>query len=93
MVIDAYSTDGLLKKFHLKTLEDNQKFFPPYYAIPMMRSDVAQKYPEIIPLLERLGEELTDETMQELNYQVDELHKDPNEVAVEFLKSHNLIDK
>ena len=29
-VIDAFATDGLLKKFNLKTLSDDKSFFPPY---------------------------------------------------------------
>lgn len=36
-VIDAFSTDGLLKKFNLKVLKDNKNFFPPYYATPIVR--------------------------------------------------------
>ena len=38
-VIDAYATDGLLKKFNLRSLKDDQKFFPPYYAMPIIRGE------------------------------------------------------
>ena len=90
-VIDAFSTDGLLKKFNLKVLEDDKKFFPPYNGIPLIRGDIYEKYPEIEPLIEKLGEILTNEEMLELNYKVDEEGKQPEEVAKEFLKEKGLI--
>lgn len=90
-VITAFSTDGLLKKFSLITLEDDKKFFPPYYAVPFIRTDILNKYPEIAEILKKLGNLLNEETMIELNYQVDELQKDPKEVAKEFLIENKII--
>lgn len=54
-VVDAFATDGLLKKFDLTVLEDDQQFFPPYYAVPVIRSDVLEQYPELEDLLSQLG--------------------------------------
>jgi osmoprotectant transport system permease protein len=90
-VIDAFSTDGLLKKYDLTVLKDDKHFFPPYYAIPVIRSEVLEKYPEIAPLVEEVGELITDDAMIELNYEVDELKKDPKDVALEFLQKNKLI--
>lgn len=90
-VVDAYSTDGLLKKFTLITLVDDKHFFPPYYAMPIARAEVVEKYPEIVPVLEELGLHLDEQTMIDLNYQVDELQKQPPEVAREFLLEKGLI--
>lgn len=89
-VIDAFTTDGLLKKFNLVVLEDDKNFFPPYYAIPLVRSDTLKEYPEIEKVLNALGPYLTDEIMQDLNYQVDELGKSPEKVATDFLNMINL---
>lgn len=89
-VIDAFTTDGLLKKFNLTVLEDDKEFFPPYYAIPLVRNDTLKKYPEIEAVLNELGKYLTDEVMQDLNYQVDELGKSPEKVATDFLSMINL---
>lgn len=89
--IDAFATDGLLKKFSLRTLEDDKSFFPPYYAIPILRSETMVQYPEIVLLIENLGEVLSNEVMMELNYKVDELQQDPRTVAREFLEEMNLI--
>ena len=84
-IIDAFATDGLLKKFNLKTLIDDKEFFPPYYPMPIMRSETLNKFPEIEPILEELGSVLTNEVMSELNYRVDELQESPEEVARDFL--------
>lgn len=43
--------------------------------------------------MSKLGPYLTDEVMQEMNYQVDEVGKNPEEVAKEFLLTNNLIEK
>jgi len=91
-VVDAFSTDGLLKKFELVTLEDDKSFFPPYYALPLVRGEVLEKYPEIIPIIEELGEILTNDIMIDLNYKVDELQMEPDEVAREFLIEAGIIE-
>ncbi|NRT94082.1 osmoprotectant transport system permease protein [Clostridium beijerinckii] len=74
-VVDAFSTDGLLKKYDLSVLKDDKNFFPPYYAIPVIRDETLKKYPEIQPLVEKVGDLLNDDVMSELNYEVDELKK------------------
>lgn len=91
-VVDAFATDGLLKKFDLVVLEDDKNFFPPYYAMPIVRGEIVERYPEIIDILDELGSYLTDETMINLNYQVDELQIEPEAVARQFLVENNLID-
>ena len=62
-IIDAFTTDGLLKKFDLVVLKDDKNFFPPYFAVPLVRSDVLKKHPEIVKPIEELGALLDDETM------------------------------
>ncbi len=90
-VIDAFATDGLLKKYGLTVLEDRDGYFPPYYAIPVIREETLQEYPELEDVINKLSPYLTDEVMQELNYQVDEEGKQPAEVAEAFLESQGLI--
>lgn len=90
-VIDAFATDGLIKKFGLTTLIDDKEFFPPYYAMPIVRGETLEEYPEIVPILEELGAVLTDEVMIELNYKVDELRESPEKVAKDFLRSNDMI--
>jgi osmoprotectant transport system substrate-binding protein len=90
-VTDAYTTDGQLKALNLKVLEDDKGFFPPYYAAPIIRDDTLQKYPELKEVLNSLSGKIDEETMQDLNYQVDNEKKSIEEVATAFLKDQGLI--
>ena len=90
-LIDAYSTDGLLKKFDLVKLEDDKGFFPPYYAVPMFNEEVIQKYPGLVDVCAEIGAVLNDDIMAELNYRVDELGEKPADVAHKFLVENGLI--
>ena len=90
-VIDAFLTDGLIKKFNLKILEDDKNFFVPYYAAPLVREDTLKKYPELEKVMNMFSGKINEETMRELNYQVDELGKSPEEVAHSFLVKEGLV--
>ncbi len=90
-VIDAFTTDGLLKTFNLKVLEDDLNFFAPYDAIPLVRMEILEKYPELKTVLNMLSGKLDQETMIDLNYKVDDLGEDPAQVAKEYLRSEGLI--
>ena len=89
-VTDAFTTDGLLQKFNLKLLKDDKKLFPPYYAVPIVREETLEKYPDIKPLLLSLEGKITAKDMQKLNYRVDN-GEDPRKVAEDFLRSKKLI--
>src|SRR3954471_24351852 len=89
-VIGGYSTDGRLKAFDLLTLQDDKTIFPPYYAAPLIRTDVLEKYPEVAPTLNLLAGKITDSIMTDLNYRVDYLHQLPEKVAKDFLVSAGL---
>lgn len=91
-LIDAFTTDGLVDKFNLAILEDDKKFFPPYYAAPLIRLDTLEKYPELKDVLNLLAGKITDKKMRKLNYEVDVNSKDPKIVAGEFLKEEGLIE-
>lgn len=90
-VTDAFATDGPIKQYNLKILEDDLGFFPPYHAAPIVRKEVLDKHPELKNVLNMLGGRLDDETMTELNYLVDVEGKSVEQVASEFLKSQNLV--
>ncbi|MBV9961555.1 MAG: ABC transporter permease/substrate-binding protein [Parafilimonas sp.] len=89
-VISGYSTDGRLKAFDLIVLKDDKNIFPPYYAAPIIREEVLQKYPEIENVLNMLSGKINDSIMTELNYEVDYLKQSPEKVARNFLIKNNL---
>jgi len=90
-VTDAFATDGPIKQYNLKILEDDLGFFPPYHAAPIVRKEVLDKHPELKTVLNMLGGKLDDATMTDLNYLVDVEGESVENVATEFLKSINLI--
>lgn len=90
-IIDAFGTDGLLKKFDLKILEDDKNFFVPYYAVPLVSKDTLEEYPELEDVFNMLTGKIDEDTMAELNYQVDEIGKTPEEVAHDFLVEIELV--
>lgn len=89
-VISGYSTDGRLKAFDLVVLNDDKKIFPPYYAAPVIREEVLQKFPEVENVMNMLSGKINDSIMTELNYKVDYLKQSPEKVAKDFLTKNNL---
>ncbi|AIF43975.1 osmoprotectant ABC transporter substrate-binding protein [Virgibacillus sp. SK37] len=88
-VVLAYSSDGRIKEFDLKVLEDDKKFFPPYDASPVISNELLEEYPEIKTITEKLSGKISTEKMQELNYKADVELMNPHQVAKEFLEANN----
>jgi len=86
--IAGNSTDGLIAKLDLFVLEDDQHYFPPYEAAPVVRNATLMKYPGLKQALDQLGGSISEQTMREMNYAVDVEHRDVKQVAAEFLKQH-----
>jgi osmoprotectant transport system permease protein len=90
-VISGYATDGRIAAYNLKVLEDDKNFFPPYQAAFVVRGDALENIAGLDKLLDTLGGAIDDQTMQRLNFQVDEEGIKPYNVARRFLKEHDLI--
>lgn len=88
---DVYATDGRIRKLGLQLLEDDRKFFLPYDGVPEVRTDALAKYPAIKDVLAKVSRLLTNETMQELNGQIDIEGRDPADVAATWLKKVGLV--
>ena len=90
-VINAFSTDALLKKYDLKVLKDDKNFFPSYFASTLVREETFKKYPELEGVLNKLEGKISNEEMIKMNYKVENEKQDPKDVAKEFLKSKGLL--
>lgn len=84
-VIAAFSTDGKLQKHNLITLVDDKQFYPSYEAAPVVRQAILKNHPEIAQAITPLLGIMSQETIRELNYQVDVEGKSPPEVVRQFL--------
>jgi glycine betaine/choline ABC-type transport system substrate-binding protein len=85
-MIAANATDGLLSKLDLKVLADDKHAFPPYQVSIAAGEAKMRETPGMREALAELSGKFTNQTMQQLNYQVDGEHRAVSQVAAEFLK-------
>ncbi|PIJ51697.1 glycine/betaine ABC transporter substrate-binding protein [Erwinia sp. OLTSP20] len=86
-----YTTDGRVKGFDLKVLEDDKHFFPSYAVTPVVRKEVLDSHPGLADALNALSPLISDQVITELNKRVDIDHQSPQQVARDFLKSKGLL--
>ncbi len=89
-MIAGNSTDGPIKAFHLTVLEDDQHYFPPYQAVPLVRQEALDRWPQLRGAFASLAGKVTAEEMQTMNEAVDGEHRDPADVVREFRQAHGL---
>ena len=83
-MIAANSTDGPIQAMGLTALEDDRHYFPPYQAVPLVRAQALQRWPEIQTALDALAGTITAGDMRAMNEAIDGQHRDPAEVVREF---------
>lgn len=93
-VITGYTTDPRISEFNLYNIEDENEFFPPYGAVPVIPVEILDANPGLEEILDKLAESgiFTDEKMVELNGKVSTDGEKEIDVAREFLKENDLID-
>lgn len=92
-IIDAYSTDGLLGRFPVTVLEDDQRVFPPYDAAALVRGELFRKRPEFVVALGQLSGRFDVSRMRRLNERVEINGEDTARVAADALRELSLDDK
>jgi osmoprotectant transport system substrate-binding protein len=90
-IITGFSTDPRIPQFDLAVLEDDEKYFPPYDAAPVVRRDTLEAHPELKGVLDKLAGQISTEEMSEMNAEVNLENKEPRDVAIQFLKKKGLI--
>jgi osmoprotectant transport system substrate-binding protein len=83
-MIAANSTDGPIQALGLTALEDDRHYFPPYQAVPLVREDALNRWPQIQEALNALAGKVTAEDMRAMNEAIDGEHRDPADVVREF---------
>jgi osmoprotectant transport system permease protein len=84
-VIAGDATSALIPALDLVHLEDTRRYFPPYDAIPLVRTASLLREPAIGRALARLAGRLTNAEMRALNAAVDLEKRGVREVAAAFL--------
>ena len=86
-VIAGDATSGLIKALDLTMLRDNRIYFPPYYAVPIVRSAVLLAHPELREALNDLAGRISEDDMRTLNASVDVGHRDVGATVKDFLRA------
>jgi osmoprotectant transport system substrate-binding protein len=89
-LIAGNMTDGQIPALDLFVLKDDQHYFPPYEAVPIVRQEVLERHPEITAALNELAGKISDDAMRKMNYAVDGEHRDVKEVVAQFLRNNGL---
>ncbi|MFN8547728.1 MAG: glycine betaine ABC transporter substrate-binding protein [Candidatus Eisenbacteria bacterium] len=84
-VIDVYTTDGRIPKYHLRVLQDDRSFFPPYEAVPLVRGATLRAHPEVGAALDLLAGAIDEERMRKWNYLLQEEGASVEQVAEQAL--------
>jgi len=89
-MIAANSTDGPIEALGLVALQDDRHYFPPYQAVPLVREEALQRWPQIQLALDALAGKITAVDMRAMNEAIDGQHRDPAEVVQEFRRKNGL---
>ncbi|HKU19908.1 MAG TPA: glycine betaine ABC transporter substrate-binding protein [Terriglobales bacterium] len=84
------STDGLIPVLDLAVLEDDKHYFPPYYAVSIVREEALARHPQLRAVLAELAGKVSDQDMRALNYAVDGQHRSVTDVVREFRQKKGL---
>ena len=87
-LISGDATNGLIAKLDLVALEDDRRYFPPYFAVPVIRNETLTQHPELRAVLDRLVGKVTDQEMRQMNYEADVERHDASQVVKDFLTRH-----
>lgn len=79
------ATSGQIESQKLVVLDDDRHYFPAYEAVPVVRSALLLRYPQVATALRRLEGVISDEAMRRMNYAVDGEKQDPFQVVKAFL--------
>ena len=90
-VISGFATDGRIPAFNLVVIEDDMRFFPPYFAAPVVRTELITRAPKAAEILNVLAGKISDDAMAALNYTVDGKKVEADVVAKDFLKTQGYL--
>ncbi|MBF6339458.1 glycine betaine ABC transporter substrate-binding protein [Nocardia abscessus] len=85
------ATDGRIPALNLVLLQDDRGFFPKYNAALVMRASFAEAHPQVVTVLTPISQRLTNETITELNRQVDVDGREPADVARDWMVAQGFV--
>lgn len=89
---DLYTTDAEIEFYKLRTLEDDQGYFPTYYAVILMRDDLQVRAPEVVKSIMRLENSIEPHEMVSMTAKVRLDREMESNVAANFLRDKLQLD-
>ena len=89
-VVAGDATSALIDSLELVQLEDDRSYFPPYHAVPVVRSSVLLRSPNVREAIEELAGRISAAEMRAMNYAVDVEKRNVAETVRGFLARANL---
>jgi osmoprotectant transport system substrate-binding protein len=86
-IVAGSNTDGLIGALGLVVLEDDRHYFPPYDAVPIVRTGSLHEINGLEAALSQLTGRVTTDDMRRMNFAVDGNKQDAADVARDFLSS------
>ncbi len=85
----VFTTDGQLVEKRYTVLTDPRRLFAFQNVAPVIKADLAERYPKLVERIDAVSAKLTTEAMREMNLAV-QRGAEPAEVAERFLREHSL---
>jgi len=89
-IVAGNSTDGLIDTLGLVALRDDRRYFPPYDAVPVVRTAALERFPQLRGALADLAGKISVADMRRLNRSVDADQRDVATVVREFRAAKGL---
>jgi osmoprotectant transport system substrate-binding protein len=86
----VFTTDGQLVEKRYTLLTDPRRLFAFQNVAPVIRADLAERYPELVDKINAVSAELTTDAMREMNLSV-QRGDEPAVVAERFLRQNDLL--
>ncbi len=86
-----FTSDGNLGRADFVLLEDDRGLQPPENVVPVVRTDVVERHPELAGIVDQATARLEAEDLVALNRRVDLDRLSPAEAATEWLRANGLV--
>lgn len=88
---EVFATDGRILSLDLTVLEDDRQYFPAYNGSAVYKGQTLEESPELAGIMDQIMPRLDNETLQELNAQVDVEGREPVDVAYDWMVEEGFI--
>lgn len=87
----GYSTDGEIAAMGLRALDDDKRYFPPYFVAALVRKPLLDSHAELRIALDKVSGRIDAVTMAGLNARAEHGGESAERIAADFLKAQGLV--